>query len=56
MNKDRFNVINNVKGFINYMDTLLVNYPRTSFNFANFRWKNIEKFNFQTINKICRKR
>ena len=28
MNKDRFNVINNVKDFINYIDTLLVNYPR----------------------------
>ena len=35
MNKDRFNVINNVKDFINYMDTLLVNYPRTSFNLKN---------------------
>ena len=35
MNKDRFNVINNVKEFINYIDTLLVNYPRTSFNLKN---------------------
>ena len=35
MNKDRFNVINNVKDFINYIDTLLVNYPRTSFNLKN---------------------
>jgi len=35
MNKDRFNVINNVKDFINYIDTLLVNYPRTSLNLKN---------------------
>ena len=32
MNQERFNVINNIKSFIKYLDKILVNYPRTSFN------------------------
>lgn len=32
MNEDRFKVINNIKSFIDYLDKILVNYPKTSFN------------------------
>lgn len=35
MNNDRFKVINNIKLFIKYVDNIIVNYPRCSFNLKN---------------------
>lgn len=35
MNNDRFKIVNNIKLFIKYIDKIIINYPRSSFNLKN---------------------